>query len=449
MSSPPRFNEISSIDDNDNSNDNDNDNDNDTFDSTTGAESLEDTTAWCVCRREELKRIDLIGTGRYCQVHREAIYSSERPPQVVAVKSIDPSKILRNLEAFHTAAGEMANEAGILRQVGHENIVELKGLSPEESFDPESWNPEKSPEMFLVFEVLRGTLSGRLKRWRKVPQSGKSRGRSRGLLSPSATRTIRHTTGKSGRRGAIRSSGRSTTAGVVPTGASSVAAAALLEIGLLHRRIEDTATGIARGMRYLHSRGIVLRDLKPANIGYDQEHNSVRLFDFGMAKKVELCEADEQCGSLRYMAPEVMAFGGYTLAVDVYSFGIILYEISSLCPPYARPVANEASPRGCWFRNHKKSRSPAGFSAVRSAGFCESVLNGSLAPAPCLETHVACPAIRGLVADCLRTDPGDRPSFVDITRRLKAIFSRGAGDDCSIGHTSDTGKATTDDCSCS
>mmetsp|Transcript_6899 Transcript_6899/g.13971 ORF Transcript_6899/g.13971 Transcript_6899/m.13971 type:complete len:451 (+) Transcript_6899:215-1567(+) len=332
MSSPPRFNEISSIDDNDNSNDNDNDND--TFDSTTGAESLEDTTAWCVCRREELKRIDLIGTGRYCQVHREAIYSSERPPQVVAVKSIDPSKILRNLEAFHTAAGEMANEAGILRQVGHENIVELKGLSPEESFDPESWNPEKSPEMFLVFEVLRGTLSGRLKRWRKVPQSGKSRGRSRGLLSPSATRTIRHTTGKSGRRGAIRSSGRSTTAGVVPTGASSVAAAALLEIGLLHRRIEDTATGIARGMRYLHSRGIVLRDLKPANIGYDQEHNSVRLFDFGMAKKVELCEADEQCGSLRYMAPEVARSDPYNLTADVYGFGLVLWQVCSLELPF-------------------------------------------------------------------------------------------------------------------
>ena len=58
----------------------------------------------------------------------------------------------------------------------------------------------------------------------------------------------------------------------------------------MRNRVEGPALGIARGMAYLHSRGIALRDLKPDNIGFD-ESDTVKLFDFGMARKVVIAAA--------------------------------------------------------------------------------------------------------------------------------------------------------------
>ena len=57
--------------------------------------------------------------------------------------------------------------------------------------------------------------------------------------------------------------------------------------------------------------------------------------DFGLAVHLpERALASHGLGTLRYMAPEVMTGDGYTLAVDVYSFGVILYELCSLKKPY-------------------------------------------------------------------------------------------------------------------
>merc|ERR1719223_2181950 len=99
-------------------------------------------------------------------------------------------------------------------------------------------------------------------------------------------------------------------------------------------------------MEYMHSRGIVLRDLKPGNVGFDERTGTVKLFDFGMARPVRDCDPNELCGSPKYMAPEIMSkmlCGGggddneglYSLGVDVYSFGVVLYELCSLHVPFS------------------------------------------------------------------------------------------------------------------
>jgi serine/threonine protein kinase len=85
------------------------------------------------------------------------------------------------------------------------------------------------------------------------------------------------------------------------------------------------------------------RDLKPDNIGFDHR-GEVKLFDFGLAKELDdsilagsssdFYELTGNTGSLRYMAPEVALKVPYNLSADVYSFGLLLWQICSLALPY-------------------------------------------------------------------------------------------------------------------
>jgi serine/threonine protein kinase len=91
----------------------------------------------------------------------------------------------------------------------------------------------------------------------------------------------------------------------------------------------------------LHPYLPIYRDLKPDNIGFDA-CDTVKLFDFGLAKELRESERLEDdnykltgmTGSRRYMAPEVAKRLPYNQSADVYSFGILLYEICSLERPF-------------------------------------------------------------------------------------------------------------------
>jgi len=85
--------------------------------------------------------------------------------------------------------------------------------------------------------------------------------------------------------------------------------------------------GITAGLTFLHDRGIVHRDLKPANIY--RENGVVKIGDIGLAKFISESRRSAQTqsvGTVYYMAPEV-AHGRYGREVDIYSLGIMLYEL--------------------------------------------------------------------------------------------------------------------------
>lgn len=94
---------------------------------------------------------------------------------------------------------------------------------------------------------------------------------------------------------------------------------------------------VLQALRYLHRRGILHRDLKPGNILVVQER--VKLLDFGLST-MRRSEADEQpstAGTLAYMAPEVLRGEPASETADLYSVGVIAYELFTGRRPFDAP----------------------------------------------------------------------------------------------------------------
>lgn len=88
------------------------------------------------------------------------------------------------------------------------------------------------------------------------------------------------------------------------------------------------AAELTLALEALHKNGIIFRDLKPENVVLDEEGHAM-LTDFGLSKKGVDDQAENQsfCGTLQYLAPEVLAKKGHNRQVDWYMLGILIYEL--------------------------------------------------------------------------------------------------------------------------
>lgn len=145
---------------------------------------------------------------------------------------------------------------------------------------------------------------------------------------------------------------------------------------------------IARGIAYLHSQGIVHRDLKSPNILINNNWN-VKITDFGLSRSKQESEAMKTVvGSPAWMAPEILEHKPYDESVDVYSFGILMWELYS----GQRPFKDMAPLQIAMAVISKDQRPP---------------ISDDMPP-----------PLSKLISECWAKDPKDRPSLESIMQRL-------------------------------
>eukprot|EP00742_Colponemidia_sp_Colp-10_P007271 GILJ01007817.1.p1 GENE.GILJ01007817.1~~GILJ01007817.1.p1 ORF type:complete len:862 (-),score=71.89 GILJ01007817.1:172-2757(-) len=150
------------------------------------------------------------------------------------------------------------------------------------------------------------------------------------------------------------------------------------------------ARDAARGMTYLHlfkPVPILHRDLKSLNLLVTDDF-TVKVCDFGWAR-LKSCTMTGHIGTFQWMAPEVIANQNYTEKADVFSFGVVLWEMVTREPPYQGKLPVQVA---------------------------TAVLNKGLRP----RIPGTCPKpIADLIKDCWDQDPDRRPVFTTVLRRLE------------------------------
>jgi serine/threonine protein kinase len=115
------------------------------------------------------------------------------------------------------------------------------------------------------------------------------------------------------------------------------------DIQLSDHIIKGYIDQVREGLKYLLCNNILHRDLKPQNILLDKQGDTItlKIADFGFAKHFESLEEESMsntlCGTPMYLAPEVIVDRKYTLVSDLWSIGVIIYELFHHCTPFRKP----------------------------------------------------------------------------------------------------------------
>ncbi|XP_077491330.1 aurora kinase A-like [Amblyomma americanum] len=90
---------------------------------------------------------------------------------------------------------------------------------------------------------------------------------------------------------------------------------------------------MCKALKYCHGLGVIHRDIKPENLllGINEE---LKVADFGWAAQGASTRRKTFCGTLDYLAPEILAGGSYDMKVDHWCLGVLAYELLVGCPPF-------------------------------------------------------------------------------------------------------------------
>jgi serine/threonine protein kinase len=161
----------------------------------------------------------------------------------------------------------------------------------------------------------------------------------------------------------------------------------------------EVLQGVASALAAAHGQGIVHRDVRPANVLWDEERQQAVLTDFGIAailassgeESTRLTKTGQMVGDPRYLSPEQLRDEDLTELADMYAFGILGYELYTGEGPY------EAKTNTQWITAHLSGQ-PNDIERMR----------------PDIEPEVA-----GLLRRCLNREPNHRPSAKIAARTLQ------------------------------
>jgi serine/threonine protein kinase len=294
----------------------------------------------------DFKIEEVLRKGEFCDTFKARLNRTEEnqtaDDALFTLKCIKKNSYSVAMEA---GAKVLSYETALLSKMNHPNVIKVRGLS----------SGFKKHRHFALFEMVEETLTSRIQYWKD--KNSKS----------------------------VRLGSKERLKKNVPS---------------LDLRMRDFALSIASAMRYVHSHGILLRNLSPDNIGFDR-HGQVKLIDFSMSGPLFIRGERQELKAqgMRYRSPETLLGKESGFPSDVFSFAIILWEIATLHTPY--PFVDRKGIAGGKILIKK----------VGKQGVRPSTRGIKKRP------------IRLLLDDSMHTNPDARPSFARIWLILSELCS--------------------------